>query len=50
MEVAGQELLFQADDVELNAPVDETVFELPDEIRNIAANRDAASPAAEPMQ
>jgi hypothetical protein len=50
MDIAGQELLFKADDVELNAPVDETVFEVPDEIRKIAANRDAASPVTEPAQ
>ena len=33
MAVAAQELLFTADKVELNAPLDETVFEAPGDIR-----------------
>jgi hypothetical protein len=36
MAVSGQELLFKADEVALNAPIDDAVFELPEEIRKIA--------------
>ena len=33
MSVSGQDLLFKADEVALNTVVDESVFDLPDEIR-----------------
>ena len=35
MQVSGQELRFTADEVALNAALDDTVFELPEEIRNL---------------
>lgn len=36
MAVSGQELLFKADEVALNDPIDDSVFTLPEEIRQIA--------------
>ena len=39
MSVSGQEILFTADEVELNAPIEAEVFELPDEIRSLADPR-----------
>ncbi len=42
MAVSGQELLFTADDVQLNSRLDDTVFDLPDEIRKLAADDPAA--------
>ena len=36
MEVSGQEIIFKADEVRLNAPINEGLFELPDEIRTLA--------------
>ncbi len=36
---SGQDLLFHADDVDLNGQIDGAVFQLPDEIRKLAAER-----------
>jgi hypothetical protein len=46
---SGQDTLFAADEVKLNEPVDDAVFEIPAEIRELARKRaDAESPAPEP--
>jgi hypothetical protein len=39
MVVSGQEILFTADEVELNASVDGGIFELPAEIRSLPEPR-----------
>jgi len=40
MTISGQEMLFHADDVALNGPIDETVFQLPDNVRQIAEGQE----------
>ncbi len=45
---SGQELLFRADEVALNDPIDKTVFELPEEIRRLAANRTSGEETSTP--
>jgi hypothetical protein len=35
MRVSGQEMLFTADEVSLNSSIDDSVFELPEEIRSL---------------
>ena len=40
MTISGQEMLFHADDVALNGPIDETVFQLPDDVRQIAEGQE----------
>ena len=36
---SGQDTLFAADEVKLNEPVDDSVFEVPPEIRDLAQKR-----------
>jgi hypothetical protein len=45
---SGQDTIFEADDVELNQPLDESVFEVPQEIRELAQKRAGEPTAAEP--
>lgn len=40
MMVSGQELLFNASEVALNNPVDDAIFEVPEEVKNIADSQD----------
>ena len=40
MIVSGQELLFNASEVKLNSPIDDAVFDLPEEVKNIADAQD----------
>jgi len=49
---SGQDTLFAADEVKLNEPVDDAVFELPPEIRELAQKKAAAdaSAASDPTQ
>jgi hypothetical protein len=42
---SGQDTLFAADEVKLNEPVDETVFEVPSEIRDLAQKKAEAESA-----
>ena len=40
---SGQETLFAADEVKLNEPLDDAVFQLPDEIRELAVRKSNGS-------
>jgi hypothetical protein len=42
---SGQDTLFAADEVKLNEPVDDAVFEVPSEIRDLAQKKAEAEPA-----
>jgi hypothetical protein len=42
---SGQDTLFSADEVKLNEPVDDAVFEVPAEIRELAAKKAGSEPA-----
>ena len=35
MTMSGQEMVFHADEVALNSPIDEAVFQLPEEIQQL---------------
>jgi hypothetical protein len=41
---SGQETLFAADEVKLNEPLDEAVFEVPEEIRALASKVSGSAP------
>jgi hypothetical protein len=43
---SGQDTLFAADEVKLNEPVDDSVFEVPDEIRDLAQKKAEAGSSA----